>query len=444
MKQVKAVGNRIKGAAQEGFTSPRNGGGGGIVSKLKKVGTTNTPPVSVVSDGGGGDNNKVVEEGTDAATVGTMLKNKLKTATEAVTEGAGNVVNKIHIARNSSSQNDDENKDHHQDEEEEEEEEGTATKEKKFKMPRDDVLKKMITIGKQKIRGVSIQDYYEVAWSEGHDCDKEPVYGPFLTSCGKNNVKVQPWESKEEGYKGEWCGETYDQQRIVTFDFMKKTIGETLVSVQHTQRCRRIDNDRCIVHMTLDMNGFPYSDCFVVEVRHVASRVGENDILVEIGLFVRFLKSCMFEGKIRTNTTAETTKLQMDLLALTIEGCKPYVKEVAANDEEEDDEEEEDEDESAEEESKDIICDLPIFRFLIRLGAKIFLWPFIKLDLFDPFPPVTMGEAVTNVRRRVVLLEKISKNDDVNDEQKDVLAKELKAIQASLKKIEAITTIISS
>jgi hypothetical protein len=272
------------------------------------------------------------------------------------------------------------------------------------------------------------------------------VYGPFLTSCGKNNVKVQPWESKEEGgegYKGEWCGETYDQQRIVTFDFMKKTIGETLVSVQHTQRCRRIDNDQCIVHMTLDMNGFPYSDCFVVEVRHVASRVGENDILVEIGLFVRFLKSCMFEGKIRTNTTAETTKLQMDLLALTIEGCKPYAKEVAENDEDDDDEEEEDEDESAEEESKDIICDLPLFRFLIRLGAKIFLWPFIKLDLFDPFPPVTMDEAVTNVRRRVVLLEKMSKNDDVNDEQKDVLAKELKAIQASLKKIEAITTVSS-
>ena len=181
MKQVKAVGDRIKGAAQE-VTSPRNGGGG-LVSKLKKVGT-NTPPVSVVSDEGGGDNNKVVEEGTDAATVGTMLKNKLKTATEAVTEGAGNVVNKIHIARNSS-QNDDESKDHHHDEEEEEEE-GTATKEKKFKMPRDDVLKEMITIGKQKIRGVSIQDYYEVAWSEGHDCDKEPVYGPFLTSCGKN------------------------------------------------------------------------------------------------------------------------------------------------------------------------------------------------------------------------------------------------------------------
>ncbi len=32
----------------------------------------------------------------------------------------------------------------------------------------------------------------------------------------------------------------------------------------------------------------------------MASRVGKNDTLVEIGLFVRFLKSCMCENKIRT------------------------------------------------------------------------------------------------------------------------------------------------
>ncbi len=307
------------------------------------------------------------------------------------------------------------------------------------RMPPDDVLQKMNIIGNQKIRGVSMQDYFEVAWSEGHDCDKEPMYGPFLTSCDKNDVKVEKWKSQEDGYKGEWCGETYNLQRIVTFNFMKKTIGETLVSVKHTQRCRRIDNDRCIVHMTLAMNGFPYADCFVVEVRHVASRVGENDIVVEVGLFVRFLKSCMFESKIRTNTTAETTKLQMDLLALIVEGCKPYAKEIAGDDEVEDDGVEEEEPDATAEESKDIICDLPLIRFLITLGAKIFLWPFIKLDLFDPFPPTTVDEALTSVRRRAALLYKIS-CDGVTDEQKDNVTKEMKAIQASLKNIEAIAS----
>ena len=361
-----------------------------------------------------------------------------------MTGGAGNVVHKLAITK----KDDDDGgssggvaEDREEGEEEVTEEE-TNEEKKKFRMPPDDVLQKMIVIGKQKIKGVSIQDYYEVAWSEGNDCDKEPIYGPFLTSCGKNDVNVDKWERQEGGYKGEWCGENYTQQRIVTFNFMKQTIGQTLVSVQHTQRCRRIENDRCILHMTLKMKGFPYADCFVVEVRHVASRVGENDILVEMGLHVRFLKSCMFESKIRTNTTAETTKLQMDLLALITEGCKPYAKEIAGDEEEEVEEDEGDEEEidDTAEESKDIICDLPFIRFFITLGAKIFLWPFIKLDLFDPFPPTTVDEALTNVRRRVALLDKIS-CDGVTDEQKDELAKEMKAIQASLKHIEAITSI---
>ena len=41
---------------------------------------------------------------------------------------------------------------------------------------------------------------------------------------------------------------------------------------------------------------------------------------------VQFLKSCMFEKKIRTNTGAETTKAQQTLLDRTVEGCKQYAK----------------------------------------------------------------------------------------------------------------------
>ena len=46
------------------------------------------------------------------------------------------------------------------------------------------------------------------------------------------------------------------------------------------------------------------SDCFVVEVRHVASRVGDNDLLIQIGMFVKFMKSCMFESKIKVSSNA--------------------------------------------------------------------------------------------------------------------------------------------
>jgi len=123
----------------------------------------------------------------------------------------------------------------------------------KFRMPPDPTLQKMDTIAKKKLKGVSLQDYYEVAWSEGHGCDKKPMYGPFLEKQGKNNVTLTQWETGK--YKGDWCGEEYTHERVVAFEFMKQTIGQTLVKVKHTQRCRRIDNDQCIVHISMEMKG---------------------------------------------------------------------------------------------------------------------------------------------------------------------------------------------
>ena len=123
-----------------------------------------------------------------------------------------------------------------------------------FAMEADPRLQQMQIIATKKMRGVSLQDYYEVAWSEGVGCDKSPMYQPFLESMDKDNVVVGPWENAG-GYKGEWCGETYASQRTVTFQFMKQTIGMTLVNVKHTQRCRRVNDDRCIVQMTLEMKG---------------------------------------------------------------------------------------------------------------------------------------------------------------------------------------------
>ena len=213
-------------------------------------------------------------------------------------------------------------------------------KEKKFRMADDTTLSKMNIIAERKLKGVSLQDYFEVAWSEGHNCDKKPMYGPFLEKQGKNNVTVGSWV--EGSFVGDWCGEKYTNKRIVTFDFLKQTIGKTLVEVKHTQQSRRLGNDQCIVQIKMEMKGFPCkffrlccatdcsyasndefitilfsffflsrisrtekdSDCFVVEVRHVASRVGDNDLLIQIGMFVKFMKSCMFESKIKVSSNA--------------------------------------------------------------------------------------------------------------------------------------------
>ena len=79
------------------------------------------------------------------------------------------------------------------------------------------------------------------------------MYGPFLEKQGKEHVAVTPWEP--ETAAGEWCGEAYEEHRVVTFSFMKQTIGQTKVEVTHTQRRRREGDDRRVVQIRMEMIG---------------------------------------------------------------------------------------------------------------------------------------------------------------------------------------------
>lgn len=67
-----------------------------------------------------------------------------------------------------------------------------------------------------------------------------------------------------------------------------------VAQVKQTHYCRVEGNDKCVVAMTIDMDGVPFSDCFVVEIRWVATRSGKNDLNVQVGLFVNFIKSTMY------------------------------------------------------------------------------------------------------------------------------------------------------
>jgi VAD1 Analog of StAR-related lipid transfer domain len=58
--------------------------------------------------------------------------------------------------------------------------------------------------------------------------------------------------------------------------------------------------------MTVEMEGIPYADAFAVEIRWVASRVGENDIKIEVGVEVDFKKSTFLKSRIRSGTIEET------------------------------------------------------------------------------------------------------------------------------------------
>jgi len=189
-------------------------------------------------------------------------------------------------------------------------------------VPPDVALEKMNVIINKRLKDVSIPDYYAIAWSEGDKTDKAPLYGPWLKESGKQKIDVGEWEyaDGETSFVGAWDGEEYTQRRvcrclaswevtttchvhspipllqIVTFVFNKQIpfqMGPTLAKVKHTQYCRVEGKDKCVLAMTIEMQGVPYSDCFHVEIRWVATRSGKTDITIQVGLFVDFVKSTM-------------------------------------------------------------------------------------------------------------------------------------------------------
>ena len=83
---------------------------------------------------------------------------------------------------------------------------------------------------------------------------------------------------------------------MVSFVFDKNIpmrAGPTVAKVQNTEYCRVDGIDKCVMQRTVAMDGVPFSDCFNVEVRWVATRSGKNDIALQVGLFVNFIKSTM-------------------------------------------------------------------------------------------------------------------------------------------------------
>ncbi len=73
--------------------------------------------------------------------------------------------------------------------------------------------------------------------------------------------------------------------------------------------------------MTIEFDGIPYADSFVVQVRWVASREGTQDILVQVGVFVEFKKSTIWANQIRSGTVEETKMVHESLFECVKQAC---------------------------------------------------------------------------------------------------------------------------
>lgn len=159
-------------------------------------------------------------------------------------------------------------------------------------VPPDPFIGKMDPIFSKKLKNVSIEEYYSAGWSE-----ETPLYGPWLERKGSMDVSVSDWEySSSGGFENAWSKEKFAQKRVIKFSFKRTThlyIGPPVAGVTQTQYLAKDGNDRCVVMMTVEFDGIPYSDSFAVEVSWSARRMKEKDILIDAGVFVRFTKSNM-------------------------------------------------------------------------------------------------------------------------------------------------------
>jgi len=110
-------------------------------------------------------------------------------------------------------------------------------------LPLDKQLLLMDTIINKTLKDVSVQDWYDICWSEGCGTDKADCFGPWLLDSGKMDVRVGDWQLAEEGehFVGEWDKEGYSQKREVTFRFERTThlyTGPPIANVKQTHYCR--------------------------------------------------------------------------------------------------------------------------------------------------------------------------------------------------------------
>ena len=73
--------------------------------------------------------------------------------------------------------------------------------------------------------------------------------------------------------------------------------------------------------MCVTFDGIPYADTFGVQVRWVATRKGEEDVSIQVGLFVDFKKATVLKSQIRNGCLSETKNVHNRLFEAVAVAC---------------------------------------------------------------------------------------------------------------------------
>lgn len=88
-----------------------------------------------------------------------------------------------------------------------------------------------------------------------------------------------------------------------------------------THFCRLEGDTRCVVQIRVEFEGIPYSDTFAVEIRWVATKEGDRDIVIEVAVEVDFKKNTFLKSKIRAGTLEETAPIHKNLFEAIKSKC---------------------------------------------------------------------------------------------------------------------------
>lgn len=192
-----------------------------------------------------------------------------------------------------------------------------SSNDKAMALPPDEHISQMDILFTKQLANLSPNNWFANFWSN-LDC-----YQEYYRTCGKQDIAISAWEEGEgeNAIANPYDNENYTHRRTVQFHFEKNIMGRNLSPQVSMVEHARVDENRCVVANSTDCRGVPFGDAFQVQLRWVATRVGENDLLLQLGLYVLFSKSVLVAGQIRSATRSESIEAQEKMYEAMKEAC---------------------------------------------------------------------------------------------------------------------------
>jgi uncharacterized coiled-coil protein SlyX len=180
----------------------------------------------------------------------------------------------------------------------------------------------------------TLSTFYNICWGTSE------FYQAFLEAQDdKQDIHISEWEFGKKFHGDLDKKEIFSQKRVARYqygrdpDTMGYSLGKPVVDCTQKQFLRREGKDRVVLVFTLEMNGEVMSDCFVVHIRAVATRMkvdpsssNGNDLMstaigVDFGVFCEFTKQTLLAKTIRKITRDATRESLMTLVLQAKEAC---------------------------------------------------------------------------------------------------------------------------